>query len=82
MSTRGAFAAVCLPCLPLLQAMLECSSPWLVNLVATSQDERNIYMMLEAVMGGELFAYLQVHVATHACVLAVIIMCAAAHAWV
>lgn len=40
--------------------MLECSSPWLVNLVATAQDDKNIYMLLEAVMGGELFAYLQV----------------------
>jgi hypothetical protein len=50
------------PCLLVLlvQAMLECSSPWLVNLVATAQDDKNIYMLLEAVMGGELFAYLQV----------------------
>jgi hypothetical protein len=43
-----------------VQAMLECSSPWLVNLVATAQDEKNIFMLLEVVMGGELFAYLQV----------------------
>ncbi|WIA19038.1 hypothetical protein OEZ85_003698 [Tetradesmus obliquus] len=41
------------------KAMLECSSPWLVNLVATAQDDKNIYMLLEVVMGGELFAYLQ-----------------------
>lgn len=47
-------------CLTALQAMLECSSTWLVNLVATAQDDKNIYMLLEAVMGGELFAYLQV----------------------
>lgn len=40
--------------------MLECNSPWLVNLVSTSRDDKNIYMLLEAVMGGELFAYLQV----------------------
>lgn len=42
------------------QAMLEVDSSWLVNLAATLKDERNIYMLLEAVMGGELFAYLQV----------------------
>ena len=40
--------------------MLECNSPWLVNLVATARDDKNIFMLLEAVMGGELFAYLQV----------------------
>lgn len=40
--------------------MLECNSPWLVNLVSTARDDKNIYMLLEAVMGGELFAYLQV----------------------
>lgn len=39
--------------------MLECNSPWLVNLVSTARDDKNIYMLLEAVMGGELFAYLQ-----------------------
>lgn len=43
-----------------VQCMLECSSPWLVNLVSTARDDKNIYMLLEAVMGGELFAYLQV----------------------
>lgn len=45
-----------------LQAMLEVDSPWLVNLAATLKDDRNIYMLLEAVLGGELFAYLQVRV--------------------
>jgi hypothetical protein len=40
--------------------MLECNSPWLVNLVSTARDDKNIYMLLEAVLGGELFAYLQV----------------------
>jgi len=40
--------------------MMDCNSPWLVNLVATTRDDKNIYMLLEAVMGGELFAYLQV----------------------
>ena len=39
--------------------MQECCSPWLVNLVATAQDSKNVYMLLEAIMGGELFAYLQ-----------------------
>jgi hypothetical protein len=39
--------------------MLEVDSPWLVNLAATLKDDANIYMLLEAVMGGELFAYLQ-----------------------
>ncbi|KAI8463719.1 MAG: putative cGMP-dependent protein kinase [Monoraphidium minutum] len=41
------------------QAMLEVDSPWLVNLAATLKDERCVYMLLEAVLGGELFAYLQ-----------------------
>jgi cGMP-dependent protein kinase len=40
--------------------MIECNSPWLVNLVSTARDDKNIYMLLEAVLGGELFAYLQV----------------------
>lgn len=42
--------------------MMDCSSPWLVNLVATTKDNKNVFMLLEAVMGGELFAYLQVNV--------------------
>lgn len=46
--------------LVLVQCMIECNSPWLVNLVSTARDDKNIYMLLEAVMGGELFAYLQV----------------------
>lgn len=41
------------------QAMLEVDSPWLVNLAATLRDDRNVYMLLEAVLGGELFSYLQ-----------------------
>jgi serine/threonine protein kinase len=54
-------------CLPaFLQAMLECCSPWLVNLAGTAQDAKNVYMLLEAVMGGELFAYLQVSSASAA----------------
>lgn len=47
-------------CCVVLQCMLECNSPWLVNLVSTARDDKNIFMLLEAVMGGELFAYLQV----------------------
>ena len=42
------------------KCMLECESPWLVNLVATLKDAKNIYMLMEVVLGGELFAYLQV----------------------
>jgi hypothetical protein len=39
--------------------------------VGTASDDATLYMMMEAVMGGELFAYLQarpafVHVRTHA----------------
>jgi hypothetical protein len=45
--------------------MLEVDSPWLVNLAATLKDDRNIYMLLEAVLGGELFAYLQVATRGH-----------------
>ena len=40
--------------------LLECESPFLVKLHGTSQDDVHIYMMMEAVMGGELFRYLQV----------------------
>ncbi|KAL6754149.1 putative cGMP-dependent protein kinase [Haematococcus lacustris] len=39
--------------------MLECRSPFLVNLHGTSQDDQTLYMMMDAVMGGELFGYLQ-----------------------
>ena len=41
-------------------AMAECESPFIVRLKGTSQDDKHIYMMMEAVMGGELFGYLQV----------------------
>lgn len=40
--------------------MIECSSPFLVELVGTAQTDETLLMMMEAVMGGELFAYLQV----------------------
>jgi cGMP-dependent protein kinase len=49
------------------KAMMECESPWLVNLVGTAKDANNIYMMIEAVLGGELFAYLQVGRAARGC---------------
>ena len=39
--------------------MLECNNPFVVNLVASFQDAENVFMLMEAVMGGELFYYLQ-----------------------
>ena len=39
--------------------MMECHSPFLVNLVACFKDTAQLYMLMEAVMGGELFTYLQ-----------------------
>lgn len=39
--------------------MLGCSCPWIVNLDATLQDEKHVYWLMEACMGGELFAYMQ-----------------------
>ena len=38
----------------------ECSSCFMVNLVASYKDSAYLYMLLECVMGGELFTYLQV----------------------
>lgn len=40
--------------------MQECDSPFLVRLHGTNQDDQTLYMLMEAVMGGELFAYLNV----------------------
>lgn len=37
-----------------------CDCPWLVSLEATTNDDSCVYMLLEAVMGGELFTYLAV----------------------
>lgn len=42
--------------------MRDCECPWLVNLVATTNDDQNVYMLMEAVMGGELFSYLSVRI--------------------
>lgn len=39
---------------------MECRNPFLVQLHGTSQDDSTLYMMMEGVMGGELFSYLQV----------------------
>ena len=41
------------------QVMAECDCVFMVNLVASFQDATCICMLLEAVMGGELFTYLQ-----------------------
>lgn len=40
--------------------LAECDCPFIVNLVASFQDSTSLYMLQEAVMGGELFTYLQV----------------------
>ena len=45
----------------LQDTLLECNSPFLVKLHGTAQDDKHLYMMMEAVMGGELFSYLQVN---------------------
>mmetsp|Transcript_19844 Transcript_19844/g.23817 ORF Transcript_19844/g.23817 Transcript_19844/m.23817 type:complete len:864 (+) Transcript_19844:206-2797(+) len=39
--------------------MMDCNSPFLVNLVGTFQEPDTLYMIMETVMGGELFTYLQ-----------------------
>jgi cGMP-dependent protein kinase len=39
--------------------MAECDSPFLVNLVAAFQDSTQLYMMMELVQGGELFAFMR-----------------------
>jgi len=41
------------------EVMLECTTPFAVNLVATFSDKHYIYMLMETVMGGELFTFLQ-----------------------
>ena len=40
-------------------AMLECHSPFLVDLAARFKDNDTVYLLMECVMGGELFTYLQ-----------------------
>ena len=39
--------------------MTECDSPFLVNLLGSFQDETQLYMLMELVMGGELFAFMR-----------------------
>ena len=39
--------------------MAECDCPFMVNLVTSFKDDSHLYMLMECVMGGELFTYLQ-----------------------
>ena len=39
--------------------MAECDCPFMVNLVTSFKDTAHLYMLMECVMGGELFTYLQ-----------------------
>ena len=41
------------------QIMAECDCPFMVNLVTSFKDGAHLYMLMECVMGGELFTYLQ-----------------------
>jgi len=41
------------------EVMLECTTPFAVNLIATLSDKTHVYMLMETVMGGELFSFLQ-----------------------
>ena len=41
------------------QIMAECDCPFMVNLVTSFKDAAHLYMLMECVMGGELFTYLQ-----------------------
>ena len=41
------------------QIMAECDNPFLTNLVTSFKDATSLYLVMEAVMGGELFTYLQ-----------------------
>lgn len=38
----------------------ECSTCFMVNMLASYKDTAYLYMLMECVMGGELFTYLQV----------------------
>ena len=46
--------------------MAECSSPFMVSLLAGFQDDHFLYLLLEAVLGGEFFTYLQVSATSNA----------------
>ncbi len=41
------------------QVMAECDCPFMVNLVTSFKDDAHLYMLMECIMGGELFTYLQ-----------------------
>jgi cGMP-dependent protein kinase len=41
------------------ETMLDCMSPFLVNLIATFNDQQHLYMLMEVAMGGDLFSLLQ-----------------------
>lgn len=41
------------------EVMMECSSPFLVNLLAAFKDAAHLYILMELVQGGEFFTYLQ-----------------------
>ncbi|KAJ3288690.1 hypothetical protein HDU79_004649 [Rhizoclosmatium sp. JEL0117] len=41
------------------QILHEINFPFIVNLLCTFQDEKNVYMLLEYVVGGELFSHLR-----------------------
>lgn len=41
------------------RALLDCKNPFIVNLHKTYSDSQNVYMLMDVVQGGELFAYLQ-----------------------
>lgn len=42
------------------EVQAECASRHIVNLVASYKDAAYLYMLLECIMGGELFTYMQV----------------------
>ncbi len=42
--------------------MAEMACDFIVALVAAFQDERHLYLLQEAVMGGEFFTYMQARV--------------------
>jgi len=46
------------------QVMAECDCPFMVNLVTSFKDDAHLYMLMECIMGGELFTYLQARTAT------------------
>ncbi|KAK9817313.1 hypothetical protein WJX72_012521 [[Myrmecia] bisecta] len=41
------------------EVMAACDCPFMVNLVTALKDEAHLYMLMECVMGGEFFTYLQ-----------------------